>query len=312
MTFSILLLKKIITLALMILMGFSSVKSGRLKGRDSEVISQLCFDWVIPLSLVNSFLIDYTPEVARDFRFSCLITVAAVLFFVGLTRLLAKPFGLNPSEQGTLMFTNSAGITLPLASALMGSTGVLLCAPHMATQNFLIFTVLQRIMSGREKMNWRRILLGRNIIAIAVGLLLFLTQLPVPEILRETISGVSAMMGPLSMFMIGMLMGEVDFRALLARRELYRICALRLFGYPGIAILLTALSGVTRRLPYTRDILLVLVMCISAPAAALVTQMASVHRGMEEAKLAGSLNVITSLLCVITIPVMMFFYQILC
>lgn len=64
MSFSLILLKKTATFALMILMGFFSVKSGRLQSEDSRVVSQLCFDWVIPLSLINAFLIEYTPETA--------------------------------------------------------------------------------------------------------------------------------------------------------------------------------------------------------------------------------------------------------
>ena len=317
MEFSIILLKKTMTLLLMIFMGFLSVKSGKVKSSDSIVLSQLCFDWVIPLSLINSFLIEYTEETARDFRFACLAFLLAVPFYVCLTLLLRRPLHLNPSEQGSLMFTNSAGMTLPLAQSLLGNTGVLLCAPHMGLQNLLIFTLLPVIMGGADgretvRFDLKRIFLNRNILAIVTGLILFLSRFPLPSVLRDTISGVGGMLGPVSMFMIGMLMADVDFQELLARRELYLVCILRLIGYPLIAMGIILLSGITRRLPYTRDILLVLVMCISSPAATLVTQMATVYRGTEEAGTAGSLNVITTLLCVLTIPLMVFLYQILC
>ena len=73
-----------------------------------------------------------------------------------------------------------------------------------------------------------------------------------------------------------------------------------------------ALSGITRRAEYLRDILLVLTMCVSSPAATLVTQMATAHCGMEEAAHAGSLNVLTTILSVITIPCMVFIYQFFC
>ena len=312
MEFSLILLRKTITLLLMIFMGFLSVKSGKVKSRDSVVLSQLCFDWVIPLSLVNSFMIEYNSDTARDFRFACLAFLIAVPFFVCLTLLIRKPLHLNPSEQGTLMFTNAAGMTLPLAQALLGSAGVLLCAPHMGLQNLLIFTILPLIMSDHAVFDWKKILLNRNILAIAVGVLLFLGRIPLPSVLRDTVSAVGGVLGPVSMFMIGMLMADVDFRELLGRRELYLVCVLRLVGYPLAALLIIAVSGITRRLPWSRDVLLVLVMCISSPAATLVTQMATACRGPEEAGTAGSLNVITTLLCVLTIPVMVFVYQMVC
>lgn len=309
MDFSILLLKKTITLALMVMMGFLSVKSGHVKSRDSAVISQLCFDWVIPLSLINSFIIDYTPEVARDFRFACLSALLMVVLFVCLSFPVKKLFRLTPSEQGSLMFANSAGMALPLAASLFGTTGVLFCAPHMGVQNLLIFTLLPVIMSNNQKIDWKKLFLNRNILAIFVGIAIFTLRLPIPDVLRDTISGVGDILGPLSMFMIGMLMGEIDFKELLKNKDLYLVCFIRLILWPGIAIALIALSGITRRLPYTRDVLLVLIMCIASPAATLVTQMATAHRGIEEAKAAGSLNVMTTLPCVITIPLMVLVYQ---
>ena len=312
MATGILLLQKITTLACMVLMGFFSVKSGHVKSRDSEVISQLCFDWVIPFSLLKSFMLEYTPETARDFRFACLSALLVVPFFMGLTVLLRNPLRLKPSEEGSLMFTNSAGISLPLAGSLMGSTGMLLCAPHMGTQNFFIFTVLQAIIKGEKKIQWKRILLNRNMISIFVGFLLFVSQVRLPSTVQDIISTVGGLLGPLSMFMIGMLMGEVDFKALLRQRELYLVCALRLLIYPMILILVIALSGITRHFPFMRDILLVMVMCVSAPTATLVTQLASAAGNLEEARTAGSLNVMTSLLCVLTIPLMVMLFQILC
>ena len=312
MELSILLLKKTLTLILMILMGYASVKSGKMKSEDSRVISQLCFDWVIPFSMVNAFFIEYTPETARDLGLSCICAAITVLSFVGLTLLLGRTLGLRPSEKGSLMFANSAGMTLPLAESLLGSTGVLLCAPHMGMQNILIFTLLPYIMSGRTEFEWKKILLNRNILSIVAGVVLFVFRIPVPDVLRSTVSGVGSMLAPLSMIMIGMLMAKADLRALLAQKKLYLVCFLRLLGYPMFFIALIALTGVTRRAPYMHDILLVLTMCVASPAATLVTQMAAKHAGAEEAAHAGSLNVLTTLLCVLTIPCMVFVYQILC
>ena len=264
------------------------------------------------LSLVNSFLIEYNPETARDFRFACLSAVVLVPLFALLAVALGHLLHFSPSETGSLMFSNSAGMTLPLANALLGSTGILLCAPHMGTQNLLIFTVLQLMMSGEKTFDWKKVLLNRNILAIFAGILIFALQIPLPSVVRDTVSGVGGILGPLSMFMIGMLMGETDFKALLRQKELYLVCLLRLFVWPVLAIWLIAATGITRRLPYTRDVLLVMVMCLASPAATLVTQMASAHRGLEEARTAGSLNVMTTLPCVLTIPLMVLLYQVLC
>ena len=309
MEFSLLLLKKTITLAAMILMGFLSVRSRKLRSEDSSVLSRLCFDWVIPCSVFNAFLIDYTPEIARDFRFSILITCITVIVLIFITVLLKKPLRLDPSEQGSLMFTNSAGMALPLASSLLGSKGILLCAPQMGIQNFLIFTYLPAVMSGKADYNLKKVLLSRNIIAIFCGLLVFFLRIPLPGVLKDTVNIIGGTMAPFSMFMIGMLMGGVDVKELFARRSLYLVTILRLIGYPLLLILVIAATGITKHIPYSRDILLVLLMCEASPAATLVTQMADVVAGQDEARQAGSINMITTLLCIVTIPIMIFIYQ---
>ena len=309
MEFSLILLKKTLVLVLMLLMGFASVKSGRLCTKDSRVISQICFDWVIPLSVVNAFLIDYTEEISREFRMACLFALIVVIACVSISALLGHLLSLTPSEKGSLMFSNSAGMTLPLAQSLMGSRGVLFCAPHMAIQNVLIFTILPYIMTDSRKIDWRKILFNRNFLSILLGFFLFFTQISLPGVIRDTISGVGGIIAPMNMMMIGMLMADVNFGELFRNRSLYLVCAVRLLIYPLAMIAVIAASGILNRAPYFRDILLVLTMCTASPTAVMVTQMATAHRGLKEAADSGSLNVMTTLLCVITIPFMVFLFQ---
>lgn len=312
MDFSILLLKKTITLAVMIGMGFISVKTGHVKSEHSSVLSKLCFDWVIPCSVFSSFLIEYNDEIARDFRFSLAVTAVTVVSLIQITLVLKRPLRLDPSAQGSLMFANSAGMALPLASALMGAEGVLFCAPHMGVQNLLIFSYLPMVMNEKVEFDLKKILLNRNILAILAGFAVFTFRIPLPEILIDSINVVGGTMAPFSMMMIGMLLGGVDLRELFANRSIYLTTFLRLLGYPMLLILVIAVTGITTRLPFTRKIFLVLLMCEASPAATLVTQMAEAVRGQEEARRAGSINVVTTLLCVITLPLMVFVYQLMC
>ncbi len=306
------LFSKIFTLLCSALMGFVSVKTGTVKGKDSTVLSGLCFDWVIPLSMLNSFLTGYDPETARDFGIGCAFAAAAILLFTGISLLLGKALRLGTPEQGSMMFSNAAGISLPLAVSLLGTMGGLYCAPFMAIQNLAIFFVLPTLMAGTGRIEWKRMLLNRSTLAIYAGLLIFFLRIPVPSFVREAISAVGGILGPVSMFMIGMLMGEADFRSLLRRKDLYLVCALRLIAYPLTAIALIALSGITRRFPYTRDILLVTVICVASPAATLVTQMANAYLGQEEGRTAGSLNIMTTLPSLATIPLMVLLYRLAC
>ena len=312
MELSVLLLEKTVTLAIMILMGFISVRTGHVKSEHSSVLSKLCFDWVIPCSVFGSFLIGYDSGIARDFCFSLAATAVTVLSLIAVTLLLKRPLRLDPSAQGSLMFANSAGMALPLASSLIGQRGVLFCAPQMGIQNLLIFTWLPRVMSDNAERSLKKIILNRNILAILAGFLVFTFRIPIPGILKDSINVVGGTMAPFSMLMIGMLLGGVDLKELFSNRSVYMTTFLRLIGYPLLFILAVAASGITRTMPFSREILLVLLMCEASPAATLVTQMAESVRGQEEARRAGSINVVTTILCVLTMPFMVFLYQMVC
>ena len=309
---SLVLLKKILVMFIMVAMGFITVKKGRLKSADSSVLSRICFDWIIPCSLIASFQVDYEKEKAQAFLFACAFAVLSILLYIVITRLFQKPLKWNVAEQGTAIFSNSAGVGAPLVAAVLGSEELFFASAHMGFQNLAIFVYLPFIMSREAKVDWKKILLNRNVFSITIGLLMFFTGFRLPDFLGSAVSTVGSLLSPVSMIMIGMLMGGVDFKTIFGDRRLYLVTAVRLLIYPLIFILTAKFTGAVTLFPYAKEVILVILICSSAPAAALVTQLADVYRTTEEARAAGTLNVITTLFCIVSMPLMVFLYQLIC
>ena len=59
----IILIKKIISLALIMAMGYLLVKLKILKSEDSKGLSTLSMYMIMPCMIINAFQVDYTPEV---------------------------------------------------------------------------------------------------------------------------------------------------------------------------------------------------------------------------------------------------------
>ena len=115
------------------------------------------------------------------------------------------------------------------------------------------------------------------------------------------------MIGPLCMIVTGMLIGSVNFKRILAYRKLPLIVALRLLVLPLVTLVLFRISGLSG---WTRDgstILLISFLAAAAPCASTVTQMA--HLYGHNGEYASLINVVSTLLCVITMPVMVFLFQ---
>lgn len=86
------------------------------------------------------------------------------------------------------------------------------------------------ILSGDRNVSLKKILLNVNIISVFVGVLLFLLNLPLPTVIAGTMKSIASTIGPLSMFVAGMLMGEQNLLAVLRIRSIWKVAFLRLIA----------------------------------------------------------------------------------
>ena len=117
----------------------------------------------------------------------------------------------------------------------------------------------------------------------------------------------SAMIGPLSMIVAGMLMGGIDLKHIFTLPSIWKVAALRLVVFPLALLAVLKFSGLAALAPDGETILLISFLAASTPAASTVTQMAQVYG--PDGTYAGAINVATTLLCIITMPVVITLYQ---
>ena len=163
------------------------------------------------------------------------------------------------------------------------------------------------ILSGDRNISLKKILLNVNIVSVLVGVLLFLLNLSLPSVIAGTMKSIAATIGPLSMFVAGMLMGDQDLLAVLRIRSIWKVAFLRLIVLPLVVLGILKYSGLASLVPDGESILLISLLAASAPAASNVTQIAQVYG--HEGDYASAINVITTLFCIGTMPLMVLLYQ---
>ena len=146
-----------------------------------------------------------------------------------------------------------------------------------------------------------------NIIAIAIGATLFFLRIPLPAVITGALQSVGSMIGPLSMIVAGMLIGGMDLLQVVKNPGVWKVTILRLIVYPLAVIALMRFSGASRLLPDGETILLVSLLSSVTPSAAAITQLAQIYS--DEGEHAGAINVVTTVLCLVTIPIMISLYQ---
>ncbi len=302
----LMLLEQIVQLFLCIVLGWLLVRLHLLKPEDSRVLSKVCLYLVTPCVIINAFQLQRTPELLQGLALSLGAAIGIhALFFIATA--LLRPLRLTPVEQASLIYTNSGNLIIPLVTAVLGPEWVIYCSMFQLVQQFPMWSHCRIILSGDRNVSLKKILLNVNIISVFVGVLLFLLNLPLPTVIAGTMKSIASTIGPLSMFVAGMLMGEQNLLAVLRIRSIWKVAFLRLIALPLVVLCIFKYSGLAALVPDGQSILMISLLAASAPAAANVTQIAQVYG--HEGDYAGAINVITTLLCIGTMPLMVLLYQ---
>ena len=136
---------------------------------------------------------------------------------------------------------------------------------------------------------------------------LFFTKIRLPEIVDQALSSVGSMIGPASMIVTGMLIAEMNLRNIFENVKVYFISFLRLVVIPVISLAILKISGLVNIHPDGKKLLLIVFLAVITPSASTITQMCQVYG--NDSKYASAINVMTTLLSIITMPLMVLQYQ---
>ena len=177
MQISLLLMQQIAQLFLILLMGYAVVKTGLLKSSDSKVLSVVFVYLVMPCVVLNAFQIKDTPEIRTGLLYSMGIAVGMHVVFLLLNALFRKALKLDAVEQVNIIYSNAAALVIPIVQALLGEEYVVYSCAFVIVQLVLLWTHASACLQGSARLEWRKLLTNVNLIAIAVGALLYLLHI---------------------------------------------------------------------------------------------------------------------------------------
>lgn len=307
---SLVLMEKILSLFIVILCGFIIVRLGILKAEDSKIISLVLLWIVYPAVTLAAFQIENTGDEMKNILATIVIGFFINVGYVFLAKALRKPLKLNPAEESSMVYSNAGNLLVPLVTMLFGSEYVIYTMGYMSIQTFGIWGNAKRMISGEKKINYKELFLNVNIISVFIGFIFFALNIKFPPIIGDSIQMLSNMVGPGSMLIVGMIIGGMDLKRLFTFKRLLIPTAFRLFVFPIICTILLKISNVASLLPDGEKIILILLLGASGPVASMITQFSQLYSSKEESEYASAINVVSTLLCVISMPLMVYIFQI--
>lgn len=308
MHISLLLMNQIIQLFIMIFMGFIIVKAKLLKAEDSKILSVIVLYLIIPCVIINAFQVDYTPQTVKGLLIALAGSVMTQVILLIVVSILGRVFHLNEVEVASIYYSNSGNLIVPIVTFILGKEWVLYGCVFMSVQLVFIWTHCKKIISRGSTYDWRKIVLNINMISIAIGIVLFLTRIHLPAIINNTLSAVGSMIGPASMIVTGMLFAGMDFKQIFANKRVYFVSFFRLIIVPVIALFLIKCSQLSTFSSNGNKLMMIVFLAIITPSASTVTQMCQVYG--NDSQYASAINVVTTLLAIVTMPLMVMLFQI--
>lgn len=308
MHISLLLMNQIIQLFIMIFMGFIIVKAKLLKAEDSKILSVIVLYLIIPCVIINAFQVDYTPQTVKGLLIALAGSVMTQVILLIVVSILGRVFHLNEVEVASIYYSNSGNLIVPIVTFILGKEWVLYGCVFMRVQLVFIWTHCKKIISRESTYDWRKIVLNINMISIAIGIVLFLTRIHLPAIINNTLSAVGSMIGPASMIVTGMLFADMDFKQIFANKRVYFVSFFRLIIVLVIALFLIKCSQLSTFSSNGNKLMMIVFLAIITPSASTVTQMCQVYG--NDSQYASAINVVTTLLAIVTMPLMVMLFQI--
>ncbi len=211
-------------ICLMLLLGILFKRIGLINENFIEVASKLVFQVTLPAMLFLSIVVS-EHDFSASSRFITYGLISSVLFFI-LTTLSVKTLFPRSQDQGVIIQggfrANTAIIGIAYVSNAYGEQGVALAALYVAATT-LLYNVLAVIClvpksddSGEKVGRMMVTTLTKNplIIAIVLGIVVYVLNIPVPKIAIDAGNYLSKMTLPLALLCTG---GSLDLS--LMRRE---------------------------------------------------------------------------------------------
>lgn len=305
----LLVAKQLIIMSLISVISYFFSKKKKYGENESKYMSNLLLFVISPCLILNAFTIPYSVEKIKAIGTSALISLITLSFLI----LLSIIFIRSKTEIGksrdcldkiAFVYSNAGFIGIPLINGVFGADGVFLLMGYIVMYNTLLWTHGISTITG--KLGFKQILTNPNILAILAGVIIFVTPIELPSIFKQTVKIVGDLNTAVSMIILGLLFANFKKPQKGEKTPSFRISKVVVFRLILLPVALLVLYKLLLTFvfvsPEMYQIIMIAFIAATCPVGMNVANFAVIY-GKEESY-CSLLVAISSVLCVITLPVM--------
>ena len=257
-----LVLRQLAGIYLIVGMGIAAERLKWFPAATAKLCTQLLLYVVTPCVIINSFLqMEYSADELRNLGIAAF--GGALIFSTGIAIAWRLYRGKRHPDTDPILhyasiYGNCGFMGLPLARAIVGDIGVFYVSIVVIVFQMLAFTHGMWVMAGgavrneelgtknREQVRFslKTLLFNPGVVAVSIGLPLYLFSAPVPALLVEPIRSVAVMNTPLAMMIFGTYLSRTKLNTVFQNKKVFLAASIKMLAVPAVLMTVLLLLGV--------------------------------------------------------------------
>ncbi|MBQ1433525.1 MAG: AEC family transporter [Ruminococcus sp.] len=288
-----------------LLIGLGCSMKGLITKEGTKQLSTVALHIVNPLLIFMSYQSDYSSKLLKGLLWSFLLSGCSFAIMILLaTFIIRKKRSDYSLERFSAVYSNCGFIGIPLIRGIYGDEGVLYLTAYVTLFNLLVWTHGYMTMKeSRDMKSFLKALRSPSVIAVFVGLVFYLCQIKLPDMLHTSLQYISDMNTPLAMLIAGAAAAQTNVIKALKNPGLYIVAALKLLLLPMVSMGVLSIMGAPQM------VFMVVVIASACPVATTGTMFAIQFDKNPER--CSEFFAVTTLLSGLTLPLITVIGQVL-
>lgn len=212
-------------IALIIILGLILGKLKLISKKTNIELTNLLLMVFMPAALFTAFPSTYDEASLQLFLSGLGAGVLVMVILIVVAKIIYNPKifhgDLSYESQFALIFNNATFLGYPIVSSTFGSSGVIAYCGFIIAFNIALFSY--GIWLFERKITWKlfhSVVFNPNIIAVVLGMLLFLLNFRLPDFIMDAAGYVGSATTPLSLICIGFMLSQAKLLQVLKKWRL--------------------------------------------------------------------------------------------
>lgn len=288
-------------IALILILGFCLGKWKLISTETNKQLTNLLLTVFMPASLFVAFPSEYSTDSLNLFTAGLVAGILIMLVLIILSKFIFNKWwfkgGLRYESQFALIFNNATFLGYPIVATTFGPTGVIAYCGFIIAFNIALFSYGIWLFEHKITLKlFKSIITNPNIIAVLLGMILFLANIHLPSFIMDAVGYVGNATTPLSVICIGFMLSRADFKTIFKKWRLVVTALIQLVLGPVVTyFLLTWLQ-------FPAEVISVCTLIQALPTATSLGLFATKYGGNNIE--SSELVTISTALSVVTMPLM--------